>query len=102
MTKLRPDGYLETDDAVVAACFLGHIVDGQDCHGQLDTIEFDEPFLIAWGMGQSARSETLLIPAATVAEVWEGFFIRVVLSHAIDQTKTPIGAWLITHTGEGE
>ncbi len=70
MTKLRDDGYLETDDPVVAACFLGQEVgfDEPNKEAQLDAIPFDEPFLGCTNK-HYIEGDTILIPAATVDEV---------------------------------
>ena len=60
MTTLRDDGYLETDDPVVQACFLNRFVQHQE-HGwasmRLTCVYF------------TTRPSMCRIPASTVAEV---------------------------------
>lgn len=78
MTKLTDQGYLETDDPVVAACFLEHDVVGidaidPDATGQLQEIAHysgKTEFLVAHNRDYLAGCSKLLIPASVVAEAW--------------------------------
>ena len=90
MTTLRSDGYLETDNAVVAACFIGKQVTAQGddgpVSGALAELGVDGGRLYAELMVPDDESETgasfwavgdpdnggisILIPASVVGEVW--------------------------------
>ncbi len=112
MTKLRDDGYLEIgaepkndDDSIVAACFLGRGI----------CVQFDSDIHPVQLVGVSSATVDayvgdnegdwfaypILIPASTVAEVWEEWppDIRyATLLSACGPTK--IHDWLRTHTQE--
>ena len=72
MTKLRDDGHLETDDPVVAACFINHDVRRMGFNGR----DIDEPRKVyrvgpdgVLFYGIVSVGYPILIPAKTVAEV---------------------------------
>lgn len=112
MTRLLDTGYLETDDPVVAACFIGHdIRSGWVLH----TITLDLTDL--WSESEQARLATaypILIPAAVVAEVCELKKHPMKVEHWTEVTyppnlaaiiisrkaKSPVYPWLCKHTGE--
>lgn len=110
MTRLRDDGYLETDDPVVASCFLEQAV----CQGSpsaytylLSAVSADTWSEMEWGY-------PILIPAATVAEVikersespvfWDVLMWAVMDTEARESEEAPdmnsLYRWLRTHTGE--
>lgn len=75
MTKLRDDGYLETDDPVVAACFIG-----KETHSDHMLGHIGQQIMWLFELCAPAKSQVLgeddcwylypiLIPAKTVAEV---------------------------------
>ena len=102
MTTLRDDGDLETDDAVVKACFLGHPVrrfrGGKWINDILGRIEI--------------HHLPILIPASVVAEVCgypgnpdevlsdTAYKVRRIFLTAINQSPGAMTAWLRTHTQE--
>ena len=76
MTTLRDDGYLETDDPVVAACFMGRDICGMSCNSDRQEAYDIETFYLRSVDTSGGCSVNgiycypLLIPASTVAEVW--------------------------------
>lgn len=109
MTTLRDDGMMETDDPVVAACFLGchvHDAGGSGAHDILHQISKDVFFFDEFSCG------TILIPAATVAEVCgfnrvtsadltnAYFHIAIVLAGRGVNGDSALWDWLRTHTQE--
>ena len=100
MTRLNDDGYLETDDPVVAACFLGQegLIEGLD-----DFLDSVGTLTIGFCDSEGNESTTdypIRIPAATVAEVWDkassiviGVLYRVSVDSHVDLLE-----WLRTHT----
>lgn len=120
MTTLRDDG-LETDDVIVGACFGGKIVkviglDEPDLTGRLISIPdvIDSPagvFTVCDDETEDCRKGlSLLVPAATVAEVWgdqPGLRLRhgVILA-ALDETShdddihETVLYWMDEHTKE--
>ena len=101
MTRLRDDGYLETDDPVVTACFLNRKVRQCLRKGFIKLLGVYSEFWDACGV---MTPYPLLIPAATVAEVWEAgdVFVNQVLG-AIGMYEHPtytLGDWLRAHIGE--
>ncbi len=106
MTKLRDDGCLETDEPVAAACFLGRSV---KCAPSSDlTLEavFSDGWQSderAWDIGDNAYDYPILIPAKTVAEVWDDDLrVGSVLCEYGDFGRERLTAWLRTHTKETE
>lgn len=112
MTKLRDDGYLETDVPVVAACFFGRqIEDGYTlCVVRADGWD-------SWSEKEQSRYGSgypILIPAATVAETLEfksyhdtgwGIFQPQIAEHLLLEIKatttmTGLVAWLRQHMEE--
>ena len=79
MTKLRDDGYLETDDPVVAACFIEKVVDvcfEKDSDEMSSPEVYWEPLKLyavakhcVYISDFDKGSYPILIPAKTVAEV---------------------------------
>lgn len=114
MTTLRDDGYLETDDPVVAACFLGKAVIGLDGAEQ---VQFTLRQITRYaGIDQTAMTKRataylypIRIPAATVAEVANpktpsGYIVYLILlwksqgTGSATHSKDPLSDWLRTHT----
>ncbi len=107
MTKLRDDGCLETDDPVVAACFLGRrgvIVrteGGSRMPARLDSVAADQTYSHGIPSPYPIR-----IPAATVAEVECGNSgiepHWLLLCHSVDVTgsQRTLIQWLRKHTQE--
>ena len=110
MTKLRDDGFMETDDPVVAACFLdkefpdGSMVVGLDIEGVQWFDENTQTF--------SNHAFPILIPAKTVAEVIADavhgsltWFVIVATIPVADGTMAGgdwvLKTWTRTHTKEG-
>ena len=99
---LRDDGYLETDDPVVAACFLGKeakfiMWDTREPSSELYRINAIMP------NGWNNHGWPIRIPAATVAEVCEysdghvvGYWFELIL-HARMGGQI-LADWLRTHT----
>lgn len=101
MTKLRDDGYLETDDPVVAACFLGKTVFSErkeQCF-ELEEVSKAQPY---GHFIKPVIAYPILIPARTVAEVYDSgdTFTHAVLG-SIGMYEHPtmtLDDWLRTHT----
>jgi hypothetical protein len=117
MTKPRDDGYLETDDPLVAACFIGKAV-----RFQVEPNPDDQP---VWGdgwlhvvsdyvpgfcgqdkYGLETGGDTILIPASVVAEVFFASELAMkVIVMAIDNEDTllptyEVVRWLLQHKGK--
>ncbi len=109
MTTLRDDGYLETDDPVVAVCFLGKeakfiMWDTREVSSELYRINAIMP------NGWNNHGWPLLVPAATVAEVCRltkvGEFevwqhqskAWTLVANGVDSGK--LASWLRKHTEE--
>ena len=116
MTKLRDDGYLETDDAVVAACFLGMRVEFPDLAGNREVIALlqIEHGGLFYGNGEHENTcgPRILIPAKKVAEVIADavhgsltWFVIVATIPVADGTMAGgdwvLKTWTRTHTKEG-
>lgn len=109
MTTLRDDGYLETDDPVVAACFLefdSGIIDPGICEQTIDAVCWN-----AWMNCSGDRYDyPILIPAATVAKVtgFSGLYAFTnrheahTLCAAGRLNRGALHRWLRTHTERGE
>lgn len=69
MTKLRNDGYLETDDPVVAACFLRKNIEADNVHHIPGAGYLNEVHSTAVVVGWTRCLYPILIPAQTVAEM---------------------------------
>lgn len=99
MTTLRDDGYLETDDPVVAACFLGrtiHLPSGAQVVTAVNARRVATP--------TCAVEYPVLVPASAVSQVWnspQNAFVRMVVawSHPADFDGCDLGRWLGAHTG---
>ena len=101
MTKLRDDGYLETDDPVVAACFLGYEA---KTGYSLTTVRSDG--WDSWSEAEQARygsAYPIRIPAETFKSVWRSDdAIREFLYQRIRARSIDVLDWFRTHTQEGE
>jgi len=107
MTKLRDDGYLETDDPVVSACFLGQTMGDW---GELVSVG-----LRLWCdrmVGQDESHEyPILISASVVAEVVgfrldtsehitnSAFVIELFITGEVSNGIPVLWDWLSQHTG---
>ena len=108
MTKLRDDGYLETDDAVVAACFLGR----NARFIFFDTKEISDGLYAVLTIRQDGWNNhdyPIFIPAKTVAEVCDKqavnpvpLVVLVTATGGRSDAPMKLFAWLRTHTKEGE
>jgi len=110
MTTLKDDGYLETDDPVVAVCFLDEKIrferDHTDSLVELVGVSKDRVDVYPpAGLAVDEREYPILIPAKTVAEVWKDAD-PVKLSALAAATSGrcdnpfPMFDWLTTHTKE--
>ncbi len=98
MTTLRDDGLLETDDPVVAACFLGQRIDS----GYVLCVIRNNGWG-SWSGEEQAREAgpyPILIPAKTVAEVWDDDLRvgSVLCEYGEDYGRMNLTDWLRTHT----
>lgn len=106
MTRLTDDGYLETSDPVVAACFIGERAWSRN------SPELSNPEGIHWsfemlmagpltvlGTDQIVYEYPIRIPAQTVAEAWreEPATTAFMVLYTIGPVK--LHDWLAKHTG---
>ena len=106
MTTLRDDGYLETDDPVVAACFLGKTVRITTLGGWTESKMWRINRRYVDLVACENASYPIRIPASTVAEVechnigTEAHWLM--LCHSVDPTgsQRTLIAWLRQHTQE--
>ena len=99
MTRLCDDGFLETDSAIVAACFLGmnaHFVswDRKEPSQGLYRVNAVMP------NGWNNHEWPIRIPAATVAEVWHSGEVpfRTLLASICHEPSLTLNCWLRKHT----
>ena len=112
MTTLRDDGYLSTDDPVVAACFLGRDVKSEALtvpdgtyrrapNGEWWGITLDGVYsdFAIWMCGP--YSYPILIPAATVAEVAlpdVNYRLYQLITYSVPEQR--LDNWIHQHTEE--
>jgi len=109
MTKLRDDGFLETDDCVVAACFLGR----RARSGRYGIWPKTPPSAMIIDRVLATRvyaplgrySYPILIRASVVRKVWNGGIAAEVLHYAVCKEGREralridvVRNWLRTHT----
>ena len=102
MTTLRDDGYLETDDPPVVACFLdkwGVIVTSEG--GSRMTVELDGVTTDQTYSHGIPSSYPIRVSAALVAEVWDDDLrIGPVLEGYGNFSVSNLGDWKRKHTEE--
>jgi len=112
VTHLRDDGYLETNDLFVAACFLDRTVWFMNGNTRTEDILFTiYPNCFA-GL-KMCMASTIYIPAATVRDVWfqePWSRAMLILDSAIKgpegyfdlEEPSPVADWLDKHAPRGE
>lgn len=98
MTTLRDDGYLETDDPVVAACFIGRQI-YRGYHETLKSVTETGVGSIDRAWNYTSCAYPILIPAKTVAEVYDGR-VAIMLRVLLNLTEREMRRWLAPHAKE--